>query len=50
VETAFITNPEEEARLTDEDYQDKMAAAIVSGIKRYFAHNPPLSKPRLAKN
>ena len=50
VETAFITNPEEEARLTDEDYQDKMAAAIVSGIKRYFAHNPPLSKPKLAKN
>ena len=50
VETAFITNPEEEARLTDEDYQDKMAAAIVSGIKRYFANNPPLSKPKLAKN
>ncbi|MDP1681544.1 MAG: N-acetylmuramoyl-L-alanine amidase [Burkholderiales bacterium] len=50
VETAFITNPEEEARLTDEDYQDKMAAAIVSGIKRYFAHNPPLAKPKLAKN
>ena len=50
VETAFITNPEEEARLTDEDYQDKMAAAIVSGIKRYFATSPPLSKPKLAKN
>ena len=50
VETAFITNPEEEARLTDEDYQDKMAAAIVSGIKRYFAKSPPLSKPKLAKN
>ncbi|MBI5753484.1 MAG: N-acetylmuramoyl-L-alanine amidase [Hydrogenophilales bacterium] len=50
VETAFITNPDEEARLTDEEYQDKMAAAIVSGIKRYFAKSPPLAKPKLAKN
>ena len=50
VETAFITNPDEEARLTDEDYQDKMAAAIVTGIKRYFAKSPPLAKPKLAKN
>jgi N-acetylmuramoyl-L-alanine amidase len=50
VETAFITNPDEEARLTDDDYQDKMAAAIVSGIKRYFAKSPPLAKPKLAKN
>ncbi len=50
VETAFITNPDEEARLTDEDYQDKMAAAIVTGIKRYFTKSPPLAKPKLAKN
>jgi N-acetylmuramoyl-L-alanine amidase len=50
VETAFITNPEEEARLTDDDYQDKMASAIVSGIKRYFAKNPPLARSRLASN
>ena len=50
VETAFITNPEEEARLSDDDYQDKMASAIVSGIKRYFANNPPLAKSKLAKN
>lgn len=50
VETAFITNPDEEARLTDDDYQDRMAAAIVSGIKRYFAKSPPLAKPKLAKN
>ena len=50
VETAFITNPEEEARLSDDDYQDKMAAAIVSGITRYFANNPPLAKSKLAKN
>ncbi len=50
VETAFITNPQEEERLTDDDYQDKMAAAIVSGIKRYFAKNPPLARSRLASN
>ena len=50
VETAFITNPEEESRLSDDDYQDKMAAAIVAGIKRYFANNPPLAKPKLARN
>jgi len=50
VETAFITNPHEEARLTDDDYQDRMAAAIVSGIKRYFAKNPPLARTRMASN
>jgi len=50
VETAFITNPEEEARLGDEAYQDKIASAIVAGIKRYFANNPPLAKAKLAKN
>jgi N-acetylmuramoyl-L-alanine amidase len=44
VETAFISNPEEEKRLNDEEYQTKMANAILSGIKRYFASNPPLSK------
>ncbi|MEJ5210491.1 MAG: N-acetylmuramoyl-L-alanine amidase, partial [Burkholderiales bacterium] len=50
VETAFITNPQEEARLTDEDYQDRLAAAIVAGIKRYFARNPPLARSKLAAN
>jgi N-acetylmuramoyl-L-alanine amidase len=44
IETAFISNPEEEARLTDEAYQDKMANAVMSGIKKYFAKNPPLAK------
>jgi N-acetylmuramoyl-L-alanine amidase len=48
VETAFISNPEEESRLTDDAYQEKMARAIFSGIKRYFAKNPPLAKSRLA--
>lgn len=47
VETAFISNPDEEKRLNDEAYQDSMANAIVSGIRRYFAKNPPLAKSRL---
>ena len=50
VETAFISNPEEENRLNDEGYQEKMAQAIFKGIKRYFAKNPPLSKSTLAAN
>jgi len=48
VETAFISNPEEEKRLRDEGYQDKMAGAILEGIKRYFAQNPPLARQRIA--
>jgi N-acetylmuramoyl-L-alanine amidase len=47
IETAFISNPDEEARLNDDAYQDKMATAIMSGIRKYFARNPPLSKNRL---
>ncbi|MEY3746599.1 MAG: hypothetical protein RL194_58 [Pseudomonadota bacterium] len=50
VETAFISNPEEEKRLNDPGYQDKMAASILSGIKKYFASNPPLSKSRMAES
>lgn len=49
VETAFISNPEEERRLNDDAYQDKMAKAILSGIRSYFAKNPPLAKSRLAQ-
>ena len=41
VETAFISNPQEEKRLNDEAYQDKLARAILGGIKRYLAKNPP---------
>src|SRR5512137_3201947 len=44
VETAFISNPEEEARLRDVDYQEQMARALLIGIKRYFAKNPPLRR------
>jgi N-acetylmuramoyl-L-alanine amidase len=50
IETAFISNPEEEKRLNDDDYQDKMAAAIVAGFKRYFDRNPPLSRSKVALN
>jgi len=49
VETAFISNPEEEARLNDEAYQDRMADAIVRGLRRYFARNPPMAKSKLAR-
>jgi N-acetylmuramoyl-L-alanine amidase len=48
IETAFISNPEEEKRLNDEDYQDRMAEAILKGIRRYFAKNPPLAKSKMA--
>jgi len=48
VETAFISNPEEEAKLKDDGYKDQLADAITSGIKRYFAANPPLAKSRLS--
>jgi N-acetylmuramoyl-L-alanine amidase len=47
VETAFISNPEEERRLNDDAYQEQMAAAILKGIKQYFAKNPPLAKSKL---
>lgn len=50
VETAFISNPAEEQKLTDEGYQQKLAEAIFSGIKNYFAKNPALSRAKAANN
>ena len=50
VETAFISNPTEELRLKDDAYQDKIAHAILGGVKRYFSQNPALSKPHMAQN
>ncbi len=47
IETAFISNPEEESKLTDDAYQDQMAEAVMKGIRRYFSKNPPLAKNRL---
>jgi N-acetylmuramoyl-L-alanine amidase len=45
VETAFISNPEEEKRLNDEAYQNQLARAILAGIKRYLAKHPPRPSP-----
>jgi N-acetylmuramoyl-L-alanine amidase len=45
VETAFISNPEEEKRLNDEAYQESLARAILAGIKQYLAKNPPRPSP-----
>ena len=44
VETAFISNPDEEKKLRDAAYQNKMADAIADGIKRYFSKNPALAR------
>lgn len=46
VETAFISNPEEEARLRDPQYQMQLVDALTTGIRRYFAKNPPLARQR----
>ena len=46
VETAFISNPDEEARLRSDDYQVQLADALMRGISRYFAKNPPLARSR----
>ncbi len=46
VETAFISNPEEEAKLSSEAYQTQLVEAIATGITRYFAKNPPLARNR----
>ncbi len=44
IETAFISNPDEEKRLNDEEYQDKLAEAIMRGIRQYLAKNPAFNK------
>ncbi|MGM9425528.1 N-acetylmuramoyl-L-alanine amidase [Hydrogenophaga sp. MI9] len=48
VETAFISNPDEEARLRSDDYQEKLADALLKGIVKYFAANPPLARKQQA--
>ena len=48
VETAFISNPQEEALLVSEDYQNKLADALMQSIERYFLRNPPLARQRVA--
>lgn len=44
VETAFISNPEEERKLNSSSHQTKLAESILKGVKKYFAANPPLAK------
>jgi N-acetylmuramoyl-L-alanine amidase len=44
IETAFISNPQEEKRLNSEAYQEQIADAILAGIKDYFAKNPPMAR------
>ena len=48
VETAFISNPDEEKKLNDEQYQGKLASAILRELKQYLAKNPAPGKPVLA--
>ena len=46
VEAAFISNPEEEIKLNSDAYQEQLADALMRGIERYFAKNPPLARSR----
>jgi N-acetylmuramoyl-L-alanine amidase len=50
VETAFISNPQEERKLNDEGYQEKLARAILEGIRDYIARHPPRPASPLALN
>jgi N-acetylmuramoyl-L-alanine amidase len=49
VETAFISNPQEEKKLRDPKYQDRVATAILSGLRQYFAQHPPSSRDIVAR-
>jgi len=46
VETAFISNPEEELRLRDPAYRRDLVEALATGIRRWLAKNPPLARSR----
>jgi len=46
VESAFISNPGEEAKLRDPEYRVQLVEALATGIQRYFARNPPLARSR----
>ena len=47
IETAFISNPEEEQKLKSDVHQQRFAESILRGVKRYFAQNPPLARARV---
>ena len=44
VETAFISNPDEELKLRSPRHQQQFADSIADGIRRYFAKSPPLAR------
>ena len=44
VETAFISNPDEERKLADPEYQQRLADALHKGIREYFRRNPPAAR------
>jgi len=46
VETAFISNPQEEEKLRSDAYQEQLTEALLRGIVAYFARNPPLARTR----
>jgi N-acetylmuramoyl-L-alanine amidase len=46
VETAFISNPEEEEKLRSDAYQKQLTDALLRGILQYFSRNPPLARNR----
>jgi N-acetylmuramoyl-L-alanine amidase len=46
VETAFISNPQEEDKLRDPEYRHQLVEALFTGIDRYFAKNPPIARHR----
>lgn len=50
IETAFISNPEEEKRLNDPKYQDKLVDAILDGVLKYFDKHPLTAPSRLTRN
>jgi N-acetylmuramoyl-L-alanine amidase len=50
IETAFISNPEEEKRLNDPGYQDKLVEAIANGVRNYFDKHPLTAPSRLTRN
>lgn len=46
VETAFVSNPTEEARLNDPEHQDRLTDALMRGIEACFRSHPPLARQR----
>jgi N-acetylmuramoyl-L-alanine amidase len=46
VETAFISNPDEELKLRSDKHQTRFAESMRDGIRGYFSTNPPLARAR----